>query len=461
VFRSTEFPLVASLNRIAAPLLVVCTLLLISRLFEVEFTREYLVLAVLSFLASSLVFGELNPFRSLQKANLVKSLRNLLIGWLFVFGILLFVGYATKFSAYYSRRVLLTWFLIAPLTLFLCGVLAPALIAMTGAGRQGRTAVIAGASELGLHLAQRLETYGLFPTLVKAYFDDREPHRLPARSREMLWGTLADLANYVQKNCIQSIYITLPMAAQPRTLKLLDELKDTTASVYFVPDVSMFILGRMHFDEVGSIPVLAVCESPFTGVNGIIKRACDLVIALLVLVLLLPLIIAIAISVKLSSAGPIIFKQRRYGLDGREIVIYKFRTMSVCEDGPIIEQAKRNDNRVTRIGAFLRRTSLDELPQFINVLQGRMSVVGPRPHAVAHNEMYRKLIKGYMMRHKVRPGITGWAQIHGLRGRTDTVDKMRARIEYDLDYLRSWSLLLDLWIIVRTAGIICKDAKAY
>jgi putative colanic acid biosynthesis UDP-glucose lipid carrier transferase len=165
---------------------------------------------------------------------------------------------------------------------------------------------------------------------------------------------------------------------------------------------------------------------------------------------------AIAIGVKWTSPGPALFRQRRYGLDGREIVVYKFRSMTVSEDGAVVKQATKNDNRVTPFGAFLRRSSLDELPQFINVLQGRMSIVGPRPHAVAHNEMYRKLVKSYMVRHKVRPGITGWAQVNGLRGETETVEKMKARIEYDLDYLRNWSLSLDLRIIWKTIFVVFK-----
>jgi len=171
--------------------------------------------------------------------------------------------------------------------------------------------------------------------------------------------------------------------------------------------------------------------------------------------------LAIAMGVKLSSPGPVLFRQRRYGVDGRKIVVYKFRTMTVAEDGDVVRQATKNDSRVTPFGAFLRRTSLDELPQFINVLQGRMSVVGPRPHAVAHNELYRKLIRGYMIRHKVRPGITGLAQVNGWRGETDTVEKMQARIEYDLAYLRGWSLLLDLQIILKTVVVVLKKQNAY
>ena len=171
--------------------------------------------------------------------------------------------------------------------------------------------------------------------------------------------------------------------------------------------------------------------------------------------------LGIALAVKLTSPGPAIFKQRRYGLNGEEIIVYKFRSMRVSEDGQKIEQAQKNDPRITKIGAFLRRSSLDELPQFINVLQGRMSIVGPRPHAVAHNELYRKLIKGYMLRHKVKPGITGWAQVNGFRGETEVLEKMQARIEFDLDYMQNWSIWFDSWIIIRTVWVVLRRDNAY
>ena len=202
-------------------------------------------------------------------------------------------------------------------------------------------------------------------------------------------------------------------------------------------------------------------ESPFYGADGLIKRGSDIVLASTILLAISPLMIAIAIGIKLSSPGPVLFKQRRYGLDGREIVVYKFRSMNVLEDGNVIRQATHGDLRVTRFGAFLRASSLDELPQFINVLQGRMSVVGPRPHAVAHNEMYRKLIRGYMVRHKVRPGITGLAQVNGMRGETSSIDKMQMRVEYDLAYLRSWSLSLDLQIVLKTIVVVLGRRNAH
>jgi len=228
-----------------------------------------------------------------------------------------------------------------------------------------------------------------------------------------------------------------------------------------VPDIFVFDLIQARVDSIGDLPVVAVCETPFYGFNGLIKRLSDFFLASAILVLIAPILIAIAIGVKMSSPGPILFKQRRYGVDGRKIVVYKFRTMTVAEDGDVVRQATKNDARVTRFGAFLRKTSLDELPQFINVLQGRMSVVGPRPHAVAHNELYRKLIRGYMIRHKVRPGITGLAQVNGFRGETETVDKMKGRIEYDLAYLRNWSVLLDLQIVLKTVVVVLRKQNAY
>jgi putative colanic acid biosynthesis UDP-glucose lipid carrier transferase len=276
-----------------------------------------------------------------------------------------------------------------------------------------------------------------------------------------LIGTLSDLSQYVKDHNTDVIFIALPIRHVKRVMNLLDDLRDTTASIYYVPDVFVFDLIQARSGEIHGIPVVAMCETPFYGYRGVAKRLTDIGLSVVILLLLLPLLLLISIMVKVSSAGPIIFKQRRYGLDGREIGVYKFRTMRVTEDGPQIRQASKTDARITRIGRILRRTSLDELPQLINVLQGRMSLVGPRPHAVAHNEEYRKLIKGYMVRHKVLPGITGLAQVNGCRGETSQLEEMQARVNYDLDYLRRWSPMLDIKIILLTAIKIFRDDKAY
>ena len=229
----------------------------------------------------------------------------------------------------------------------------------------------------------------------------------------------------------------------------------------YVPDVFGITIIQGRIQDMNGLPVVGLCETPFTGTNQLVKRVSDVALSAVILVLTAPFLLAIALAVKLSSPGPAIFKQRRNGLGGEEIVVYKFRSMTTGDDGGTVRQAQRQDPRVTRLGAFLRKTSLDELPQFVNVLQGRMSIVGPRPHAVAHNEQYRQLIRAYMVRHKVKPGITGWAQIHGHRGETDTVEKMQARVEYDLEYLRNWSLALDFQIVARTIKLVFFDRNAY
>jgi putative colanic acid biosynthesis UDP-glucose lipid carrier transferase len=379
-------------------------------------------------------------------------------GWAMVVGLLLLLGWATQTLQLFDARAVLAWSLATPAALFAAHRLLPlALPRLLAAEGMHKVAVIAGANDLGRRLAARLKYNPWLGTRVVGFFDDRTPERV----QEQVLGPIAALADYVRAHGVDVIYISLPMASQPRILKLLEDLRDTTASIYFVPDIFVFDLIQARVDTIGDLPVVAVCETPFYGLNGLLKRASDILFSILILTIISPLLIAIAIGVKRSSPGPILFKQRRYGLDGRKIVVYKFRSMTVAEDGDVVRQATRNDSRVTPFGAFLRRTSLDELPQFINVLQGRMSVVGPRPHAVAHNELYRKLIRGYMIRHKVRPGITGLAQVNGFRGETDTVEKMKGRIELDLAYLRNWSLLLDVQIIFKTVAVVLGKQNAY
>jgi putative colanic acid biosynthesis UDP-glucose lipid carrier transferase len=259
---------------------------------------------------------------------------------------------------------------------------------------------------------------------------------------------------------IDYIYVAMPMSAEDRIMEILNMCSDTTCNVYIIPNFFIYNLLNARWQTVGSVQTLSVFDTPFQGANNVLKRAEDIIVGSMILLLIAIPMIAIAIGVKVTSKGPVIFKQNRYGLDGKKIKVYKFRSMTVQDNGPEVKQATKNDARITPFGAFLRRTSLDELPQFINVIQGRMSIVGPRPHAVAHNEQYRKLIEGYMLRHKVKPGITGWAQINGFRGETETVNKMVKRVEYDLDYIHRWSVWLDIKIIIATVfkGFIDKNA---
>jgi putative colanic acid biosynthesis UDP-glucose lipid carrier transferase len=388
--------------------------------------------------------------------------RDVLADWLAVAGLLLLLGWASRTLDAFDAHALLAWVLAAPAAMYAGHRTVPPLLARIRAaeGLQ-RTAVIAGANSLGRRLAEHIEASPLLGVRVAGYFDDRDAARLDEVRPERVLGSLGGLADYVKRQRVDVIYIAMPNFSQPRILRLLEDLRDTTASIYFVPDVLLFDLIQARVDAIGGMPVLAVCESPFRGLDAALKRASDLALAAAILGLVAPLMLAIALGVKASSPGPVLFRQRRYGLDGRDIVVYKFRTMTCLDDGGVVRQATRGDQRVTAFGAYLRKYSLDELPQFVNVLQGRMSVVGPRPHAVAHNELYRKLIRGYMIRHKVKPGITGLAQVNGLRGETESVDKMRARIECDLAYLRNWSLLLDLQIVLKTVAVVLRGHNAY
>ena len=436
------------------PLIAIGTLLGCMALFHVPFQGAYLILGLLVF---SLTF----PGQSPGAGNPGALAREVAASWSITVVVLALIGWATRTVEVFDQHVLVAWLVATPFARVLGHIALPPLLRSLYSARCAqRVAVIVGACELGRALAQRLSRNPLLGIRVAGFFDDRGPDRTEEAAGATL-GTLDQLADYAKAQRVDLIYITLPMASQPRTVRLLDQLHDTTASIHFVPDIFLFDLIQGRIDTVDGMPVVSVCETPFRGLDGLIKRASDIALALLICVIALPLMLAIAAGVKLSSPGPVIFRQRRYGLDGREIVVYKFRSMRVSEDGAHIRQATRADERVTRFGAFLRRSSLDELPQFINVLQGRMSVVGPRPHAVAHTELYRKLIKGYMFRHKVRPGITGWAQVNGLRGETDTLEKMERRIAYDLAYLRHWSLRLDLWIVLKTLFVALDGRNAY
>jgi putative colanic acid biosynthesis UDP-glucose lipid carrier transferase len=443
----TQRPLTLALlvRMLLEPAVTVGTLVAAAIWYRAPFDGPYLILALLLF---SLTF----PGRAPRSTSLGGLARDVLSGWILMAALLITLGWATRTLGAFDSRVILSWLVAAPVSLFAAQLLVPLLLPrLMSAEGMKRVAVIAGAGDLGRQVAERLRASPTLGVEVAGFFDEREP-----APGDKILGPVSRIAEYAKSHRVDLIYLALPPAEQPRIAQLLDELCDTTASVYLVPDIFLFDLIQARMDHIGGLPVLAVCETPFYGVAGIVKRASDIVLASLILTLIAPVLAAIAAGVKLTSPGPAIFRQRRYGLNGQEVVVYKFRSMTVAEDGAVVTQAKKNDARVTPFGAFLRRTSLDELPQFINVLQGRMSIVGPRPHAVAHNEMYRKLIKSYMIRHKVRPGITGWAQVNGLRGETETVDKMRARIEYDLDYLRNWSLGLDLKIIWQTVFVVFK-----
>ena len=436
-------------------LIAVGALLAMAAWFGEPLEGPYLVLSLIVF---SLTF----PGPPHSADSLGTLFRDVLLNWLVVLAVLFFFGYVSGYVSLFPQKLTLLWCVTVPVLMTITHAtlpfLLPKVMAMEGLHR---VAVIAGKNELAVKLATQLQSSPLLGIRLAGMFDDRGPERSARLDGVPTLGSFAALPDYAKSSRVDLIYITLPLASQPRMLELLSRLRDTTASVYFVPDIFMFDLIQARVDAINGIPVVALCETPYSGFSGALKTISDYALAALALIVLSPAMLLIAAGVAASSPGPILFRQRRYGLDGKQITVYKFRTMTVLEDGAAVRQATEMDDRVTRIGQFLRRTSLDELPQFVNVLQGRMSVVGPRPHAVAHNEQYRKLIDGYMVRHKVKPGITGWAQVNGLRGETDTVEKMERRIEYDLAYLRNWSLRLDLVIILKTVLVLFGDRKAY
>jgi putative colanic acid biosysnthesis UDP-glucose lipid carrier transferase len=456
-----EIPLISFFQRILDPLIIMGMLYASSMLYGEPFTGYSLVLMILAFFISSAIYQHIDPYRTWRSGRMLAYSRDVTVGWALTAAVLVLLGSVSGLDYHYEERVVLTWFVATPFVLLASHLAARKVGTNPASASEVRSVLIVGVNDVGIKFAQTTERYpGLFMQ-VRGFFDDRTADRHPANLSYPVLGKMGDVAAFVRESNIKMIFISQPISAQPRIRKLLDELQDTTASVYFLPDIYVFDLMQARFDSVGGMPVIAICETPFTGFNSLVKRASDIVLALIIQLMLSPLMLLIAIAVKMSSPGPIIFRQRRYGLYGEQIYVYKFRSMTVTEDGANVVQAKKGDQRVTKVGAFLRKTSLDELPQFINVLQGRMSIVGPRPHAVAHNEQYRKLIKGYMLRHKAKPGITGWAQVNGMRGETDTLDKMEARIRYDLDYLRSWSLWLDLWIIIKTVKVVLARENAH
>jgi putative colanic acid biosynthesis UDP-glucose lipid carrier transferase len=437
------------------PALTVAVFLAVSRWFDEPLGRSDLTLCLLIF---ALTFPGRNRFwdRPLNAAVDIST------SWLSLLVILFLCGYATRSLQLFEPQILLWWVLVTPVLQWcVFFVVRAGLRSVAARPENRRRAVVVGAGALGVKVARAFEARGDIGLSFLGYFDDRADDRVDPDARGTRLGSLKQLAPFIREHGVHEVYITLPLGSQPRILELMEQVQGTTASVFFVPDVFGISIIQGRLQDMNGVPVVGLLETPFTGTNRLVKRLSDIVLGSLILVLIAPLLLAIAIGVKLSSPGPAIFKQRRNGLDGEEIVVWKFRSMRTQDDGAVVPQATKDDPRVTRFGAFIRRTSLDELPQFINVLQGRMSIVGPRPHAVAHNEQYREIIKAYMVRHKVKPGITGWAQIHGHRGETDTVEKMRARVEYDLEYLRNWSLGLDLQIIARTIKLVFFDRAAY
>jgi len=452
----------AILQRLVDVFTVFALLWLLCDLFNQEFSRTYQLAAVLGASFAWIFMGGLDVYRPWRASALWSEVRIVLLSWVYVFVCLLLIAWITKSMEAYSRIILSVWIVLTPAVLVLWHVLQRVLLrSIRKQGKNRRKVVIVGAGDLGRKLAERINVSEWMGLELLGFFDDDAQKKGSELMGFPILGESMHVYHFVKQHHVDRVYFALPMTAQPRIKAMYEQLQDTTASLLLIPDIFIFDLLGARQHDIAGLPVYSLCETPLVGPYGLLKRIEDVVLAALILLFISPVMLVIALAIKSTSKGPIIFQQHRYGLNGESIKVYKFRSMTTCDnDATIIKQAGKNDSRITPLGGFLRRTSLDELPQFVNVLQGRMSVVGPRPHAVAHNEQYRKLIKGYMWRHKVKPGITGWAQINGWRGETDTLEKMEKRVEYDLDYIREWSLWLDLKIVFLTIfkGFFHKNA---
>ena len=412
----------------------------------------YLTAGLLAAMSYLLVAESLEVYRSWRAATAVRMVTVTSSAWVLVATGLLVLAFFAKVSEEFSRLVMGTWMLGAMLLLSTWRLMFRLFLReIRLRGYNTRRVAIVGVNEAAIEMRKQIDRSPELGYQFWGFFDDRCDERIMAEYDDVeLMGTIDELIHLTQSGKFEVIFIALPLKAQIRIAEILEKCGDTTASVHLIPDFFTFNLLHARLSEVGHMQTLSVYDSPIFGINDVLKRMFDIVFSLAVLTVIAIPMLLIAAAVKFTSKGPVIFKQIRYGLDGRRIEVWKFRSMTTMDNGDKVMQATKGDARITPVGAFIRKTSLDELPQFINVLQGSMSVVGPRPHAVAHNEEYRKLIPYYMLRHKVKPGITGWAQINGYRGETDTLDKMEGRVEYDLDYIRNWSLWMDVKIVSLT-----------
>jgi len=424
--------------------------------------ERYAIMGILGgfvFVASAQVVGIYQNWRGRPFFNSVKMI---LKGWALTWGILIVIAFLYKDANNFSRLVVGLWAIITPITLIGYRLFIRLILSKYRMqGKNVRKIAIIGAGKVGQHLALAIQNTPWLGYKIVGFYDDNTDLQNTQIENIPVVGNLNQVYQDAKECTFDELYICLPLRVENKIKQLLNQLTNTTAVVKYIPDLFSFDLMHAKWTDLKGIPIISVFDTPINNTTArLIKRSEDFMLSLVILILISPILLVVSILIKATSPGPVIFKQKRYGLNGQQIKVYKFRSMTTQDNGSVIKQATKNDARITPIGGFLRRTSLDELPQFINVLQGKMSIVGPRPHAVAHNEEFRQLVPKYMQRHLVKPGITGWAQINGWRGETDTLEKMEKRIEYDLHYINNWSLWLDIKIIILTIfkGFINKNA---
>ena len=450
-------------SRLIDAAIIGCTLVALVSVLQLSWVPLYSWLLLISIVLFSFL-SESSHSKSWRDISLRAEVTGVGSNWLTIVLVLILADVIFHPSDLYNREAVIYWFVLTPIELISWhSILRMVLRLFRYTGVRAQSVAIYGATELGAGLEGRIQNMPWSGYNFVGYFDDRKTNgtRRFISDSSLIKGGSQELIEQAKAGKIDTIFITLPLAAEKRIKQLLNELADTTVSAYMMLDLFSFDLLTASWLDIQGMPAISVFESPHTGLDNFAKRSLDLVAGSMILTLIAIPMLLIAAGIKLTSKGPVLFRQKRYGIGGESITVWKFRTMTVMDAGDKkLVQASKDDSRITPFGALLRRTSMDELPQFFNVITGSMSIVGPRPHAVIHNEFYRTAIHGYMLRHKVKPGITGLAQIKGYRGETDTLAKMEGRIKYDLEYIRSWSLWLDVKLILMTAfgGFLNKNA---
>lgn len=427
-----------------------------------EFNPHYRFLMVITGLSMCGIYVSRGIYR--QASTHVKNVMRITVAWFVCLCAVMLVGFVTKTTELFSRQVILLW---APLALFL--QIANHVAIGMGIKRYKETygkhlkALVIGDGTTAVHLIQSLNGNRWLPDKVVGVVrgDGGLPDLSVAANLSVpLLGHIAGIRPLIREHKIKRIYIALPMEESEQIQGLHIDLLDMNVDVIWAPDISAMRLLNHSVREVAGTPIISLNESPLTSsrVSMALKAIMDRSIAAIALLCLSPLLIGVAVAVKRSSPGPVFFKQDRTGFDGTVFKVWKFRSMKLHQDAEVVQQAGKEDPRITKVGKFIRRTSIDELPQLFNVLDGSMSLVGPRPHAVSHNNYYSDKINAYLARHRIKPGITGLAQISGYRGETETIDKMEKRVEFDLAYINSWSLMLDVKILMKTpSSLFSKD----
>lgn len=442
---------------------IALSLLLAMLIYGVSINQPYLFAGTIAMLCYLLI-SEVTHIYDIEPGRAMKRRSGLVVFSSFLtFVMLLILAYITKTTSDYSRVTIGLWFVLMPVFLISWRFIACKLrMKFLLDGKHLKRVAILGANDVGNDIAHQIKEDISYGYQFVGFFENRSEsgERLSAQLVAPIIGTFDEVIESAKNREIDVLYIALPLAAEKRIVALLDALSNCAISVHIIPNFFIYNILHARWHSIGHYQALSIYDTPFYGAGSLLKKLEDVSMASVILILISVPMLFIALAIKLTSPGPVIFKQKRYGINGKPLTVYKFRSMTTCDNGDVIKQCEKNDTRVTKLGSFLRKTSLDELPQFFNVLDGSMSIVGPRPHAVAHNEEYRKQIGSYMLRHMVKPGITGWAQINGYRGETRQLDQMQKRIECDLYYIRNWSLMWDLKIILKTIinGFVNKNA---